>query len=250
MMKSVRPAKTRRTRGFTLIELLVVIAIIAILAAMLLPALSRAKDVAKGISCLNNLKQLILAQAMYAADHNGYVWNVGYVDAGLGYDNWVDAISGGRLYPQESYVQQGSLFYCPMSRTMSGYVNRFKVYGMYRGRSDDDYTGKGYTFMKSENSAFIFYRLENIPKPSSFIMLADTLCVNHPTKPEYSLGPLWFFSPTQFLEDAGIHTIHGGAANCAFPDGHVAATRPDEMRQGVTQVKRYVNRSYQQVTMP
>ena len=65
--------EAKRKRAFTLIELLVVIAIIAILAALLLPALAKAKQTATGIACMNNNRQLMVAWNMFATDNDGRI---------------------------------------------------------------------------------------------------------------------------------------------------------------------------------
>ena len=102
------PRRNRHRAGFTLIELLVVIAIIAILSAMLLPALQQAREKARQIVCMSNLKQIGLSTMMYCQDYGEYFPPRYYPDG----TTW-----NMLLFP---YVKKVNIFYCPSDRLTPG----------------------------------------------------------------------------------------------------------------------------------
>jgi len=226
------PSQTIR-RGFTLIELLVVIAIIAILAAMLLPALAKAKQKASQISCLNNQRQLALGIILYAGDSNEVMPSDAsrVRNPSTAPDQWIWWNGGAGLYgPEKSPILlaiKGStnIFRCPMDKyapnqrqsssengwnfsyTMNGYV-----------KAGGELAGCGSTYA-SGSGAYAIRKLTSIRRPTDKIMLAE--------EPVSTQDIPAGFPSTAYADDGrwlpGPNTVttrHSKRGNANFADGH------------------------------
>jgi len=220
-------------RGFTLIELLVVIAIIAILAALLLPALARAKSQAWRIACVNNLKQLQVCWHSYAADNRDVLAPNNSV-MGVTTNGSGGSIAGGASWclaePTEENVRNGMLFdynrslgiyHCPADRSTLTDPGGATP-GALRARSYNmSQSVNGYPDYNWFIGKYIpyFRKLTEIRTPNV------GNCMVFVDEHEYTLLDAQFGMPTDYYNGARVwwdmpSNRHNQGANIGFADGH------------------------------
>jgi prepilin-type N-terminal cleavage/methylation domain-containing protein/prepilin-type processing-associated H-X9-DG protein len=201
-------APARQRRGFTLIELLVVIALIALLAALLLPALSRGKESAQSIRCLNQLRQISLATRLYGEENEDLFPRSQHSAIANKQLPWERAlapglgVSGG---PTAWTNLLQNLYHCPNDK-QSGHLSYGLNYYVELGE-EDDYPDKPQTWRK----------LSQIAKPTSTIIYTEVLLAADHVMPALN----WLTAAD--AENEVAWQQHRRKSNYAFADSHAAA---------------------------